>query len=282
MATDPLLERLAAQAWPKPLGDHPVPAPGQLWRAAWDGVVALVVVLAAPAGRTVRVATASPESTGDETAVEVETTNSMRLVVWSSVSSEIMMCTLDHRIGDLTEASLQSLRQLMGASRAWGPIVSVLDDRAILRAELRDELDVMHDAEWLDARSPGAADIASLAAERGLKASDLARALSISAGSARRLRQGQRGLAPGEAELLIPLLGEVPSSAVTFDPGLVEKLDLPRFRPAIDDRATRQFAGDETAARREFATAVLSMAARQREPGERNWEALIDEVLRAD
>jgi len=282
MATDPLLERLTAQSWPKPIGDHPAPRPGQLWRATWDGVVALVVVLSSPTGRRIEVAAASPELTGDESAIEIETTNSMRVVVWLSISSDIMMFTLDHRIGDLSEDAIQMLRGPDHTRHKWGPILSVLDDRAVERARLQGELAVMHDAEWLSVSGPQPTDVRALVASRGLKASEIARALSTTAGSARRLLQGGRELAPGEADLLAPLLGALPSSAVDFDPQLVEALDLPRFRPAIDERAANRFSRNEVAARRDLATAVLGMAARHRSPGERNWQLLVDEALRAD
>jgi transcriptional regulator with XRE-family HTH domain len=220
--------------------------------------------------------------TGDDSAVEIETTNSMRAVVWLSVSSDIMLFTLDHRIGDLAEDAIQSLLRPARTGHQWGPILSVLDDRAVERAQLQDELAAMHDAEWLSVIGPQSTDVRTLAAERGLKASELARALSITAGSARRLQQGERELAPGEAELLAPLLGESPSSAAAFDPELVEALDLPRFRPAIDAWAANRFSRNEVAARRDLAAAVLSMAARHRSPGERNWQLLVDEALRAD
>jgi plasmid maintenance system antidote protein VapI len=282
MATDPLLDRLTSQKWPKPIGDHPAPRPGQLWRATWGGVVAFVVVLSSPKGRWIEVAAASPELSGDDSSIEIETTNSMRVVVWMSISSDIMMFTLDHRIGDLAEDAIQMLRGPDRTRHQWGPILSVLDDRAVERARLQDELAVMHDAEWLSSSGPQPTDVRALAAGHGLRASEIARALSITAGSARRLLQGERELAPGEADLLAPLLGESPSSAAAFDPQLVEALDLPQFRPAIDARAANRFNRNEIAARRDLATAVLSMAARHRSPGDRNWELLVDEALRAD
>lgn len=284
MPIDPLLQRLRQLQWPTPTSDHPDPEPGQLWRAAWSDVACLVVILAGPEGRTTRVAGATAEQVGDDATVIASTAHAMAPAVWASVSANIKNFTLEHRITDVTTGSFADL--LAAAARpavgAWAPILDDLDDRALIRADLNDRLHSLAEAEWLPAAGGDAPTLAELAGVASIAPSRLADELGITPGDARRLLQGRRAPAPSELETLTRLLGTEPAVAIDFDEDLVVDIDLPEFRPDLRIVAANEHGGDEVAARRALAGQMMALAARHREPGQRNWGALLRDALRED
>jgi plasmid maintenance system antidote protein VapI len=282
MTTEPLIQRLASLSWPKPPLDQPDPKAGQLWRAAWKDVACLVVVLGEVDGRTIRVAGASPELVGDESTVVVTTKESMNLVVWTNLNAAIKVFTLEHRIGDLTTESQEAIDAGINGPRQWAPITNVLDDRSIVRTEVADELNAMREAEWLPLSVAGAPTIRELAVEQGMTASTLAKEIDTSPGRARGLLRGERALTIDEVAKMTVFFGQAPASTPNFDEELVAEMDLPEFRPALDNRAKRTLNGDVVAIRQRFASQQMSVAARHREQGKRNWRALIREALNAD
>jgi len=281
MSHDPLLHRLAQLNWPTPPADHPDPAPGQLWRSTWNGVASIVVTLAPPTGRNVAVAVASADQTGDEGTVVADTLLGMTVAVWTTITADIKFFTLEHRITDLTAASLDTVPdvRLNGTPGAWVPIVDELDDRALIRADLVDQIEALANADWLPETPTAVATVGDLAAQASITPSILARELGITPGDARRLTQGHRAPSPTEISALTELLGAVPASTATFDEALVASMDAPEFRPALQLVADRHHAGDDVAARRSFAGTMMAMAARPREQGPRNWRAMIRDAL---
>jgi hypothetical protein len=244
-----------------------------------------VVVVAPPTGRRVGVAAASADQTGDEGTVLAGTLLGMTAAVWTTVTADIKLFTLEHRITDLTAASLDTVLDVRrgGTPGAWAPIVDDLDDRTLIRADLVDRIEAMAGAEWLPETPTAVATVGELAARAAITPSALARELGISPGDARRLIQGQRLPTPTEVSTLTVLLGAVPASAAEYDQALVAGMDAPEFRPAFQLIADRDHAGDDVAARRAFAGTMMAMAARPREPGPRNWRAMIrDALLHAD
>lgn len=284
MATDPLLRRLNEMTWPRVAFDQPKPAPGQLWRAEWEGTACLVVVSGERAGRTIPVVAASSDDVGDETAIVADTKNGMTLCIWTGVTRTIKTFTLDSRIGNLTSHSLD---QLAGATAdtqhgAWAPITSNLDDRVLIRTDLEEKLDLLSESEWIPVSGGEAPTLACVAKEAGVKPSQIARRLNITSGDARRLLQGKREPSEAEAHILTDILGLTPIAAAQFDDGLVAELDQPGFRPPLRLIAHRTHGGDEMAARRAFAGEVMGLAARHRQREPRNWAVLIRELLDAD
>ncbi len=284
MATDPLLRRLMGLTWPTPALDHPDPAPGQLWRAEWAGVACLVVIVEPHHGRTVSVVAAIADRVGDDTAVVAVTRHGLAPSVWTGVSAAIKMFTLEHRITDLTGDSFAGVTDVLAGRRRgeWAAITSDLDDRILVRADLRERLRALADAEWQPAGAGDAPTVGELAAAAGLQASSVADALGVAPGDARRLLQGRREPSPDELSALSDLLGSMPATGAAFDDDLVADLDLPEFRPPLSVLATNEYGGDELAARRAFAGRMMALAVRHREPGRRNWVALIRETLRED
>lgn len=283
MATDPLLRRLNELNWPEVALDQPDPVPGQLWRAEWDGTACLVVISGMRAGRTIPVVAVSSDHVGDETAVFAETENGMTLCIWTGVARTIKTFALDHRISDLTSHSLDLLIGVIEGTHhgAWAPITNNLDDRALIRADLTENMDHLSEIEWIPSIKGEAPTLAGLAKEAGVKPSQIARHLNITSGDARRLVQGKREPSEQEAHTLTDILGSTPRTAVQFDDGLVAELDQPEFRPPLRVIAHRTHDGDETAARRAFAGEMMGLAARHRSREPRNWAVLIREQLDA-
>lgn len=283
MPPDPLLDRLRRLPWPEPARDQPEPEAGQLWRAVWQHFTCLVVTLEPARDRKVAVAPATVDDAGDDRTVMAETSAGFSPLVWAGLSAGIKLFTLEHRIADLTPESLAAVLDAVAgkAPPRWAPIEDVLDDRALIRAELIDGLQALVDAEWLRPLahpiSPPIASASTVPAP-----SQVARILGITPGDARRLLQGLREPTPAEAERLTALLGAPPSMGAAFDEDLIVDMDSPEFRPMILHRADQDRAGDEAAARRALAGEMMAMAARQRGPGRRNWKALLRDALRSD
>lgn len=283
MTPDPLTRRLAQLSWPEPATDRPNPKPGQLWRAAWGKTAVVVVVVGAAEGRRVEVVATSGEPVGDDSTIAVDTEVGLRPTVWSRLRSQIGVFTLDQRLGDLTAESWAALRdgETLEALGQWAPIVSDLDDRALVVADLEDRLRSLVEAEWLPMATPGE-PLRVLLERSGLTVSALAQILDITPGSARRLAQALREATEEERARMAVLFGVPADDGVTFDEELVAVLDQPTARPSVWRWAEARDLDDEGAARRDLATAVLALAARPRDPrGGKNWAALIEEIVNA-
>jgi plasmid maintenance system antidote protein VapI len=208
----------------------------------------------------------------------------MHPMVWGSLVAEIKTCTLESRVSDLTPDFLETVRSISEGQQdgRWAPITSILDDRSVIRAELHDRLERFVEAEWLPDTKVEGATLAELARESGITASQLAQKVGTSPGDARRMLQGRREITAPQLAAITTIFGVAPQSSVTFDDNLIEELDLPHFRSMIDTWAHRHHVDDPVAARRRAAERVMAFAARHREPGQRNWRALIEEALGDD
>jgi hypothetical protein len=283
VTADSLLARLRQMSWPQPPLDAPDVRPGQVWRAAWEDVVCLIVVVAAPEGRRVRAAVASGEPMGDDRTVPVSTDSGLPVNVWSDVAASLPSFVLDQRVGDLSASVLaEVLAAVKQPPRRWPAITSIHDDRALFRASLLDALEALAELDWTASDSPAADNLRDLANSRGLKASALARMLDTTPGDGNRLLSGKRALTPWEADVLAAHFGEPVGTSVIYDDDLLAELDRPAMRSVLHRRAVDQFDGDEIQARRRIAEATWALAARHRDQGPRNWRVLIEEHLRAD
>lgn len=282
MPNDPLLQRLTMLAWPHPAMDRPQVEPGQLWRAAWQDMACLVVVLEARVGRQVFVAAASEERSGDEAAVLATTDAGLSPLVWGSVTASIKIFTLDYRLAMLSADALAAVRTAVHGEgpNIWAHISSPLDDRALLRADLVAAVEYLAKAEWVP-RSAGI-PLAVQAKKSGLGVAEVSSALEIPPGDARALLQGKRAPRPGEVDLLTELFGEVSMEAISYDADLLALMDLPEYRERLERRGASHQLTDPIALRRRFAEELMPVAARMRSPFTRDWRSLIDEALDAD
>ena len=288
-STDPLLRRLQREQWPELALDHPTLAVGQLWRAYWSGdrakpvACTVIVVAAAPGARVVDVVPTTDDEIGDDRAVRVTTTNGMTVSAWTGLRQQIYKFTLEHRLDDLTADSATTLLAVLNGTMPgeWTPILDVLDDRTLERADLVDRLTSLAAADWVPSVSAGRT-VGDLAAESGADNAAIAAALGISPGDARRLRQGGRPPTADEIEILTGVLGSAPAATAAFDGDLVADLDEPEFRPYLMRRASARFGDDEAAARVELAGELMAASFRTREPGRPDWKQAIRDALAQD
>lgn len=282
MPNDPLLQRLSDLSWPQPKMDRPQVEPGQLWRAAWQDVACLVVILEVPVGRQVSVAAASEAGSGDETAVVASTDAGLSSLLWGSVTASIKVFTLEYRLADLSGESLAAVINTMHGENpnAWARISSPLDDRALVKADLLAAVEYLARAEWVP-RAAGMA-LSEQAKRSGLGVAEVSSALEIPAGDARALLQGKRAPRTTELGALSELFGEVYMEAVSYDADLVAFMDLPEYRERLERRGASRRMTDPVALRRSFAEDLMPVAARMRSQPKRDWRTLMEEVLRAD
>lgn len=282
MTDESLLARLRQMSWPQPPLDAPDVQPGQVWRAAWQDLICLVMAISAPEGRQVRAVVVSGEPLEDDHTVRVTTDSGVTLNAWSDLVDMVPSFTLEQRVGDVSDAELAEVLDAQERPpRAWPAITSIHDDRALFRASLRDALQDLTELDWTaEVGSPGNANLQELAAAHEMTPSKLSKVLSITPGEGRRLLDGRRSLTDVEAEALAAEFGEPVRTSVSFDEDLLAELDRPALRPFLHRRALRSFAGDEVAVRLEAAEFTFALAARHRESGTRNWRALLEDHLR--
>ena len=282
--TDPLIRRLKAMDWPAPAMDCPTPQRGQLWRAAWAGAAGLVVIADTVKGREVPVMAATADHLGDEATIVADTSNGIRVSVWAGVQADIMMFTLDHRLGDLTDASLAALTAAADGTHLaeWASITSDLDDRILARIDLQEALHAFAAAEWVPAVDENAPTLGQLAETHAVTASQVAARLGITPGAARRLLQARAEPTDSQRAALLELVGSIPQSNLRLPDGLVAALDSPHSRPKLQMIANRDHQGNETAARRASAQRAMAMAARHRRSPQRDWAELARQTLDAN
>lgn len=282
--TDPLIRRLEAMDWPAPPMDCPTPQRGQLWRAAWAGSAGLVVIADAARGREVPVMAATADRVGDDATIVADTSNGIRVSVWAGMQADIMMFTLDHRLGDLTAASLAALTVAADGTHLaeWAPITSDLDDRILVRVDLQEMIQAFAAAEWVPAVDEHAPTLGQLAETHDVTASQIAARLGITPGAARRLLQAKAEPTDSQRTALLELIGSIPQSNLRPPDDLVAALDSPHYRPRLQLIANRDHHGNETAARRASAQRAMAMAARHRRSRQRDWAELTRQALDAD
>lgn len=287
---DNLLNRLRELPTTAPAADHPAPVAGQLWRAEWhsgsDEAACLVVVMVdcSYGEREVDVVPVSVHDAGDDKCTVVDTTNGFSATAWAGLRRHIYKFTLGHRIGDLSEASENHLRTVAsGNARSdWPPIVDVLDDRVLERADLQDRLEFLSSADWAAATDSSGRSVDDLATAAGVSNTDIATALGIAPGDAQRLRKGGRAARPEEVAALTNLLGEAPRTEISFDAALLAQMDEPELRPRLDAHAADRYGSDPIATRRHVAERVMATQFRQQEPGAPNWKQAILDALAED
>lgn len=282
MSTDPLLQRLHGLSWPTPANDRPDPTPGEVWLLTWQNTRAFGLITDV-AERTIETAFATTADVGDETTVKVTLPGAgMSFGVWRGIQRTVRTFVLDHRIGALDEDVANTLED---QPHIWSRIVSSLDDRAIIRAELEDEADALAEAEWVPDGADRAVSLTERATELGLRIADVRARLGVAPGAARRILDRVAVPTPDQAASLAEMLrlsvDEV-TGPLHLSRDLVTVMDRPRTRPALQAVADQQFHGDEVDARIHGASRTMALAARHQEQGATDWETLLADALHDD
>jgi hypothetical protein len=262
----------------------PDPVRGQLWRASWDDIRQLVLVLRVTGAGTAVVApvTADPP-TSDESSVVLDASLSVlghAVTVWGGLATEIPFLVFDVMIGTVVPTIVTAAEHVSVGGRqeilpegvsAGTPVESVFDPAAGVRAELSDILERFRDATWapqaLSSGKPlrellrGRTDVPALM-------KGLAQALGLKPPEIIDLLKGTRPINPGHVPAIARITGlteqAVLSAASPIPGSLVRELDRPRWRKAL--RARRPRDGSEISARLTVAYGTLALAARQTGP----------------
>lgn len=257
------------------------PARGQLWRAAWEGVTQLVVVLRVtePEAALVAPVTIDPPAADDGSVIldATVTVLGQSATVWGGLAHTVPFLVFDLMIGGVNPAVVDAAERvavdgdsgsLPPGVRAGAPVESSFDLAAEIRAELSDRLEDLADAGWAPETSGPARPLRELLRGRSDMA-DLMKALAGILGTGLpgvvNLMKGMRPVTPDQASAIAKMTGltasEVLSAVSPLPFALVGELDHPRWRNAV--RARRQSGEPEAAVRLRTAYGVLALAARQ-------------------
>jgi len=268
---------------------------GQVWRARWEEVTSLLLVLAVE-GREVHAApvTIDPPAEDEHSLVvdDVATAFGVETTVWAGLDSRMPIRVLDRLIDvwndDLvqwTEDAVQDRFNLVPAgARRGGEIRSELHPTALLRAELADDLEWLRQAPGLPVEVAGAAqrNLASLlGANVDLKS--LCSALGLSQPEVMSLLRGQFPVTQEQVGVIARVTGlpgeDVADTTIPrFPLGLAMTIEHPRWRSTWTQRAQRMGVS-EAEARTSGGYGVFSMAARETGSDGPNWDERLRQFL---
>lgn len=262
------LPRAVRRAWE---GTPPAPEPGQVWRARWGTITLLLLILEATS-RAVRAAPVTLDVAAvDDSAVLIPQEASelaVPLAVWLEDSTSLPLRVLDRHLGALTVTVTD-----LSEARRGRPVLSAADDRAVLRAQRQDALDVLATARWAP---EGDGNLKNLL---GPAMKDLGDLLGIPNRTVIALGRGIVALTPEQAERLAPVVGHPAERLLAANPALPEDLvadlDLPAYRAKVV-RLARRRGIDEIQAWLTTGFAVAAVAHRQTEGEAPSWTERLD------
>jgi hypothetical protein len=258
----------------------PTPAAGQLWRAEWDGVVQLLVVVAATDTTTDAMPVIEADG-ADDTSLELDPSLlGWRAAVIAAEVASVPIRVLDRFLGVVSRNVLDRARAVAAGDPGDGdPIVSPLDERWGHRAQLHENLVALTEATWVpETAEVGIVELLRAAWDRP---SALAKDLGTTPGHATELLTGKRPLNDDERREVGRRLGRdlgpaAPPAEVLW------ALDHPTVRPSWRAKALRSGTQDTSAFRwATYANSNFALAARttgglsERE----RWLATVKQVL---
>ncbi|MFD8814006.1 hypothetical protein ACFV23_21540 [Streptomyces sp. NPDC059627] len=268
---------------------------GQVWRARWEDVSMLVLVLGVETHEVSTVPVTIDPPGEDENSVVVEgscTAFGIDATVWTGLTSSLPMrvleCVVDAWGEDLVEftvARVQGRSELIPAGVREGlPIRSALEPAAEMRAGLADDQECLQNAPGLPVEEVGqpAGTLASLLGDRlDLKA--LCAALQLPQARVMNLLRGKMPLSAGQIDTVAWATGlpaeEIARTVRPLPADLVLLAEHPRWRPVWVRRAQR-LGISEMQARLSGSYGAFALAARQTGAGDADWEARLKQFLR--
>jgi hypothetical protein len=250
-----------------------VPRPGQLWRAVNDDVARFVLVLVAGDGMIdVAPVTLDVERTTDEAYIAEAGLSDLEVpvAVWLRLRRPVERLVLDRYVGNVRVA-VDEIRNLPTGP----PVTSVLEDRAMERAVLADDMDE------LSAASAARATLVEILAKVPLPEMQAA---GFPVPLALQLRRGLRAVSEEQAERLAPLAGVSAATLLAANPPL--PADLVRY---LDSDVGRSFVeqyleargGETRLARLAVGYGAYALAARETDRDEIDWLARIQRYVQA-
>ncbi|MFG2794009.1 hypothetical protein [Streptomyces sp. NPDC048419] len=270
---------------------------GQVWRARWDGVSMLVLVLDVDA-REVRTVPVTIDPPGeDETSVVVDgsrTAFGVDATVWAGLVSSIPMRVLE-RVVDAWDDDIVGCTAARAQNRP-GPAVagiregqsirSALEPAAEMRAGLADDLAYLRRAPGLPVGERGrpAGTLASLLGDR-LDLRALCAALQLPQPEVMKLLRGKTPLPPDQIDTIASATGlpaeQIAGTVRPLPADLVHAVEHPRWR-SVWVRRARRLGVSETQARLSGGYGTFALAARQTGGGSADWDARLRQFLGAE
>ena len=215
----------------------PEPTPGQIWRAAWDEIVE-VVVLRDVGDTDAAVVPVSFDTGFADSRAHVlprdATTLGVAVAAWAEMERRLPVRVLHRCIGAVAGDMASTWPQSVPGARQGRRIVTPVDPRAEHLAELEDHLDALSEADWAPA---GTGLLAQWLRDSQVSIEELSRAAECSTAQALALRRGHAVATEREAEGLAPLLGRSVAEVLAANPPvprpLRARLDQPVWRALV-------------------------------------------------
>lgn len=278
-------------------------AAGQLWRARWEDIGLLVLLLDVDGSSCWAAPVTIDPPVEDESSVVLAPATTVlgeTLTVSAGLAQQLPLRVLDQPLDVLSPDVIAYIRSVAAGRtgqaptgcRAGNRIVSVFQPAAEVRAELQDDLGALAAATWLPQKDaevstqPGkTGDLRDLLGDRpDLQA--LMDALHARLPEVLDIIRGRRPPTPAQADALAEVTGRpaevLLASAGPLPDELVAEVDHPRWRPVVRRRA-RRTGQDEARARLELAYGTYALAARQTGPAAApSWRDRVTHVAAAD
>lgn len=205
------------------------PAAGDVWRATWNDIAQLVLVIAVNEDDDmVKVAAVGELDAADDQSVPIDE----QVLGWPAVA----LLGVHARIPTRTLYMLHGQSVPLEPQEVAEPVVSVTDLRSLEHATFHENLAHLTEATWVPAHATGS--LAEQLRAMWSRPSQLAQALDIGNTEARELIQGKRAPTPTEAAALAGL--GVDASGVAPPPAnAIWAVDRPQFRQHWRDLADK-------------------------------------------
>lgn len=249
--------------------DHWPLRPGAVWRARWDDVALLVLLVGNPTATTVTAMPVTFDDTGADTDTLLVTAPAARgvsLTVWRTLRRDLPLAVLDRPVDELAPAVVAWTTggPAPDDAQLGGPTLPSVASRSPVRADLGDDLDALIAAVTALTSAPSRA--AAAGTRKRVSPSDeqfaaLMARLGVGLPVVLDLVDGKRQPSPEEAAALLDIVGVTPEVAPP-PAELVIEMYHPRWKVTVLDLARRRDL-DEAAARMAMANGAFALAARQ-------------------
>lgn len=270
---------------------------GQVWRARWDEVSMLVLVLDVDDLEVGAVPVTIDPPGEDETSMVVDgsrTAFGVDATVWAGLVCCVPMRVLervvdawdDDIVGCTTARTQDRPGPVAAGVREGQAIRSALEPAAEVRAGLTDDLEYLQHAPGLPVQESGrpAESLASLLGDR-LELGALCTALQLPQPEVMKLLRGKTPLSPDQVDTVASATGlpaeQIARTVRPLPADLVHAVEHPRWR-SVWVRRARRLGVSETQARLTGGYSTFALAARQTGGGTADWDSRLRQFLRAE
>jgi hypothetical protein len=249
--------------------DHWPLRQGAVWRARWDDVAVLVLLVGNPTATTVTAVPVTFDDTGadaDTLLVRAPVARGVPLTVWRTLRRDLPLAVLDRPVDELAPAVVAWTTGGPAPDEAQlgGPTLPSVASRSPVRADLGDDLDTL--AAAVPALTSAPSGAAAAEPRTRVSPSDeqlaaLMARLGVGLPVVLDLVDGKRQPGPEEAVALLDIVGVTPEVAPPTAE-LVIEMYHPRWKVTVLDLARRRDLG-EAAARIAMGQGAFALAARQ-------------------